>query len=191
MKKLSYFVLALYFFAALLLCSHAAIKTAFVSEFEGGKLYKAGAINVVVMKGNFRQMGRQYGALLKSEMNEFYDLAVTKTLIGEKKAPYKELLEMCKEALDRNPYYVKEWVRGMSETSGLGLEKQIIVSEALGAIIMAPAGSCSGMIAWKDYSRGGSTVAGRNWDLGTMAIIPYQKFLTVNEFKFRTYVHDA
>lgn len=32
-------------------------------EFEGGKLYRAGKINVVVMKGNFYQMGRQYGAL--------------------------------------------------------------------------------------------------------------------------------
>ncbi|MEI8174012.1 MAG: hypothetical protein WCH07_11110 [Deltaproteobacteria bacterium] len=39
----------------------------FVSEFEGGKLYKAGKINMVVMKGNFYQMGRQYGALLKNE----------------------------------------------------------------------------------------------------------------------------
>ena len=35
----------------------------FISAFEGGKLYRAGKINVVVMKGNFYQMGRQYGAL--------------------------------------------------------------------------------------------------------------------------------
>lgn len=182
MKRLLCFVAFFCFSAALIVCSHAGEKTVLISEFEGGKLYKAGALNIPVMKGSFFEMGRQYGGLLKKELNEFYDLAVTKTLIGKKLATYKELLDMSKSALESNPTYVKEWVRGMSQTSGLGLEKQIIVSEALGAIIMRPGGACSGLVAWKDYTRGGSTVAGRNWDLGTFVLVPYQKFLTVNVF---------
>ena len=182
MKRLLCFAMVVCFSAALILCSHAGEKTVLTSQFEGGKLYKAGAINIPVMKGSFFEMGRQYGALLKNEISEFYEMAVTKDLIGGKRATHKDLLEMSKAGFDRNPEYVKEWVRGMSQTSGLGMEKQIIVSEAIGAILMAPAGGCSGLVAWKDYSRGGSTVVGRNWDLGTLALVPYQKFLTVNIF---------
>ncbi len=192
MKNL-YRLVVLFCFAVLLpISSFAANDLTLISEFEGGKLYKAGVLNVVVMKGDFHAMGRQYGALLKDEMSEFYDMAAVKTIMGQKKYSYKELLDMCKEGYDRNPMYVKEWVRGMSETSGLGLEKQIIVSEVLGALIMAPdKNACSGLIAWKDYSSGGKTVAGRNWDLGTLALEPYQKFLTVNVFNPTGYGHGV
>ena len=151
----------------------------FVSEFEGGKLYKAGKINVVVMKGNFYQMGRQYGALLKNEFEEFYAMAIKQTDIGTQKAPYDEVLSMMKTGLEKAPFYVREWVRGMGATSGLGAEKQIIASQVLAPIVM---GSCSGLIAWGEYTKDGATVAGRNWDLGTKALEPYQKFLTVAVF---------
>jgi hypothetical protein len=37
------------------------------AEFEGGKLYRAGKIGVVELTGSYRQMGRQYGTLLRGE----------------------------------------------------------------------------------------------------------------------------
>jgi len=175
---LLFFILLAVFLSA---SASAGNKLNFVFEFEGGKLYRAGAINVPVMKGSFYQMGRQYGGLLKAELAEFYDMAVTGDILGKMKAPYKDVLDASKQALEREPFYVKEWIRGMSETSGLGTDKHIILNEALGILLMGPTG-CSGMIAWKDYSKGGSPVVGRNWDLGTMVLIPYQKFLTVNVF---------
>jgi hypothetical protein len=150
-----------------------------VSEFEGGKLYRASKINVVVMKGNFHQMGRQYGSLLKNELAEFYEMAARQTGIGTAKAPYDKVLAQMKTDLAKTPFYVREWVRGMGETSGLGADKQIIACQALTPIVM---GSCSGLIAWGDYTKNGATVAGRNWDLGTKALEPYQKFLTVAVF---------
>ncbi|MCX5751767.1 MAG: C45 family autoproteolytic acyltransferase/hydrolase [Candidatus Saganbacteria bacterium] len=152
-----------------------------ISEFEGGKLYQAGKINVVVMKGDFHQMGRQYGALLKDNFKEFYDMMVKQTGIGTEKAPYDEILADSKAGLETVPFYVREWVRGMGETSGLGADKQVIFTEALTALLMSGS-SCSGMIAWDQYSKDGSTVVGRNWDLGTKAIEPYQKFMTVAVF---------
>lgn len=182
MKKLFCLAVISCFVALSPICSFAKDNLTLKSEFEGGKLFKAGVLNVVVMKGDFHEMGRQYGALLKDEMNEFYEMTAVKTIMGAKKISYKELLEFSIAGYDRNPMYVKEWVRGMGETSGLGLEKQIIVSEVLGALIMAPDAACSGLITWKDYSSGGKTIAGRNWDLGTFALEPYQKFLTVNVF---------
>jgi len=151
----------------------------FISAFEGGKLYRAGKINVVVMKGNFYQMGRQYGALLKNEFKEFYSMTTRQVGIGTSKAPYEEVLKTMKADLERAPFYVREWVRGMGTTSGLGYEKQIIACQALVPIVM---GNCSGLIAWGDYTKDGATVAGRNWDLGTKGLEPYQKFLTVAVF---------
>ena len=38
------------------------------AEFEGGKLYRAGKIGVVELTGSYRQMGRQYGTLLRGEL---------------------------------------------------------------------------------------------------------------------------
>ena len=153
----------------------------FVSGFEGGKLYQAGKINVVVMKGNFHQMGRQYGALLKKELNEFYDTAVTKYLIGEKKLSYDKILSESRTGFDALPFYVREWVRGMGETSGLGADKQIIQSLALVPVIMGGFG-CSGMFAWGEYTPDGSVVAARNWDMTASVLEPYQKFFTVAVF---------
>jgi len=88
MKKLFGLVLAL----GLLVSIAQAADLKYVSEFEGGQLYKAGRINVVVMKGNFYQMGRQYGSLVKNEINEFYDLAAKQIGLGTDKAPYDEVL---------------------------------------------------------------------------------------------------
>ena len=92
MKKLLGVALALCF----LVPAARASDMKFVSEFEGGKLYRAGKINVVVMKGNFYQMGRQYGALLKNEFKEFYETAVKDTGIGTDKAPYDKVLASMK-----------------------------------------------------------------------------------------------
>lgn len=150
-------------------------------DFEGGKLYHVGKINVVVMRGDFHQMGRQYGGLLQNEFKEFYDMMVKQTGIGTEKAPYNEVLADFKAGLEQAPFYVREWVRGMGETSGLGEDKQIIATQGLTAILMS-GGACSGMIVWDKYSKNGSTVVGRNWDLGTKALEPYQKFMTVAVF---------
>jgi hypothetical protein len=151
----------------------------FVSEFEGGKLYRAGRINMAVMKGNFHQMGRQYGSLLKDELTEFYAMAAKQTGIGTPRAPYDEVLAEAKAGLAKAPFYVREWVKGMGETSGLGADRQIIACQALLPIVM---GGCSGLVAWGDYTTNGATVAGRNWDLATKSLEPYQKFLTVAVF---------
>lgn len=167
------------FLVFLLVATAQAEGMTFVSAFEGGKLYRAGKINVVVMKGNFYQMGRQYGALLKNEFGEFYAMVTKQTGIGTPKAPYDEVLKMAKADLEKLPFYIREWIRGMGETSGLGYEKQIITCQALVPLVM---GSCSGLVAWGDYTKDGATIAGRNWDLATKGLEAYRKFLTVTVF---------
>ena len=44
----------------------------YLAEFEGGKLYSAGKIKVVELTGGYRQMGRQYGALLKNDIEAIH-----------------------------------------------------------------------------------------------------------------------
>ena len=39
------------------------------AEFEGGQLYKQNAIHIVVLNGTYYEMGRQYGHLLKEQIN--------------------------------------------------------------------------------------------------------------------------
>ena len=177
MKKMFGLVLALCF----LVSAAWAQELKFVSEFEGGKLYKAGKLNVVVMKGNFYQMGRQYGALLKKESKEFYEMAAKQTGIGTKKAPFDKVLASMKDVLEGLPFYVREWVRGMGETSGLGADKQSIACQMLLPLVMGGEG-CSGLMAWGEYTKDASTVAGRNWDLPGKVLVPYQKFMTVSVF---------
>mgnify|MGYP007023841156 FL=1 len=40
-----------------------------VAEYEGGALFKVGPVNVLRLRGTHYQMGRQYGMLLKNELN--------------------------------------------------------------------------------------------------------------------------
>ena len=39
-----------------------------VASFEGGQRYVAGPYNVIVLSGSYREMGRQYGSLMKDEL---------------------------------------------------------------------------------------------------------------------------
>lgn len=48
-------------------------KAAKIAEFEGGQLYKQNAIHIVVLNGTFHEMGRQYGHLLKEQINWHFD----------------------------------------------------------------------------------------------------------------------
>lgn len=43
-----------------------------VAAFEGGIRYRAGAYDVIVLNGSYREMGRQYGALMKDELQSVH-----------------------------------------------------------------------------------------------------------------------
>jgi len=62
-------------------CKHLLI---FSAEFEGGKLCRSGEIRVVELTGNYRQMGQQWGMLLKDDLKEFYHDAIDNFFIKEK-----------------------------------------------------------------------------------------------------------
>lgn len=154
----------------------------FVESFEGGTLYSttgeggSGTFDVLVLNGGWRQMGRQYGYLLKDRMSELHDKAVA-LWVGEGKT-YGELQTFADQTFLILPDYTRLLIEGMAETSGMTLEKQKVTCMVMGKILMTILGGCSSMDAWGAYTGGEPLVVGRNWDL-VWPPADYSKFLTV------------
>ena len=149
-----------------------------LSSFEGGTLFQttggggSGAFHVLSLSGDWRQMGRQYGALLKTQMGEFYDLAAA-YLATHKGMTVEELQQFGQYGYDMQFSYVRQLIDGMAETSGMSDEKQRSVAVLMGGLF-----GCSSMDAWGDYTGGGPLVVGRNWDTARGAFDGFGRFLT-------------
>jgi len=149
-----------------------------LATFEGGTLFRTtgaggtGRFNVVQLSGDWPQMGRQYGYLLKDQMSEFYDLAVARLMAGG--ATYEDLRQLGQGLYDKQFAYVRELIDGMAETSGMSPEKQKIVAGLMGGLF-----GCSSMDVWGDYTGQGPLVVGRNWDTVRGPFDGYGRFLTV------------
>lgn len=150
--------------------------------FEGGTLFQttgaggAGAFNVLSLNGDWRQMGRQYGALMKTPMGEFYDLAVAR-LASSRGLTTEKLRQLGQYLYDKQFLYARQLIDGMAETSGMPNEKQRIVAALMGGLF-----GCSSMDAWGDYTGAGPLVVGRNWDTARGPFDGYSKFLTAVVF---------
>ena len=136
-----------------------------IAEYEGGLLYKAGKFNVVELHGNFRQMGRQYGHLLKDDLQKFYKLSIADTLVKEKHLEYGVAKYVSAELCKRFPQRFKEIFYGIAETSGMELEKLLVLNELVTlSHIMGDAVHCSYIATWDDYSADGTMITGRHFD---------------------------
>ncbi len=139
-----------------------------VAEFEGGKLYRAGEVRVLEMNGSYRQMGRQYGFLLKDDLKAMLT-TINEIFMGnqdeKKRMPLNELNTIARALFDRYPQRYKEILYGMEETSGLGLEKVLLVNalEWFPKINRLNYGRCSGIAVWGPYTKG-PAIFGRNND---------------------------
>jgi hypothetical protein len=157
-----------------------------VGVFENGALYRTtgegggAAFHVLVLKGSWREMGRQYGYLLRNEMNEFYEIVVTDYLLGTKGLTYEDVREAGDFFYDQQFPYVHDLIAGMAETSGYSLENAIIISSLVHLADLSI--GCASLSAWGEYTGGGPLVVGRNWDIGG-PYREYKKFLSVVIYK--------
>ena len=103
----------------------------FVAEYQGGKLFKAGDVRVPVLTGSYRQMGLQYGALLKDDLQAMH-AAIGEVFLNnpdeKRRMPAERLNTIAWALFDRYPQRYKEILLGMAETSGLGLHKMLLVN---------------------------------------------------------------
>ncbi|MEE9910936.1 MAG: hypothetical protein K4571_04355 [Deltaproteobacteria bacterium] len=135
-----------------------------IRTYEGGALYKAGSVNVLSLKGTHYQMGRQYGMLMKDEMNALLALAVSKYSVWLSEA---RMLQVANAYYANFPQKYRDVIAGMAETSGLGLDRQIVVNgieiiQKINSIV--PAAHCTGLVVWGDYTGGAPLIFGRSND---------------------------
>jgi len=156
----------------------------FSADFEGGKLYRAGAIRVVELVGNYRQMGRQYGMLLREEMNALYRDAIEEFFIKKRGMARERLDTIARSLFQLYPQRYKEILHGMAETSGLGTEKTILLNaiEWFPKVNHLVFDRCSGIAAWGPYTSGGPLVFGRNNDDDPL-YNDFARFMVVAVFK--------
>jgi hypothetical protein len=121
--------------------------------FEGGKLYLEGSLKVLELHGSYHQMGRQYGKLLRPELNEIYQ---------EISNASSSVSALGNTSFQLYPQRYKEIFYGIAETSGLDLKKLMIVNDL--QIHLLHINGCSAMATWGNYTSGGPLVVGRNYD---------------------------
>lgn len=154
-----------------------------VATFEGGQRYQAGEYPVIVLTGTSRQMGRQYGGLLKAELSEEY--AFILGTLEKRGHTQEEVRATAREIPAMYPQRVREIFAGMSETSGLAPEDiDILWYGAIFQLMTAPPvpASCSYLAAWGNYTTDGSVIASRNWDLDD-GVMPFTKWYVLTVYR--------
>ncbi len=153
-----------------------------VASFEGGQRFAAGDYPVIVLSGSFRQMGRQYGGLMKPELNEEY--AFLLTTLTKRGYTQEEVRAIGQDAIAFFPQRQKEVFLGMSETSGLTPDDIAVLYYGGALFLSAPAVplSCSYLATWGDYTTDGSVVVSRNWDLDDH-VLPFTKWYVLAVYR--------
>ena len=151
-----------------------------IAEFEGGRLYKQNAVHIVVLNGTFHEMGRQYGHLLKEQINWHFDELKKDFFVTpagnnpvDQPAPLMNHEELTKLFMagfyNALPYAHKQMIKGAAETSGLTLEDMVFMDNMLQAVLYSAGiggGGCTSAAVWGKASADGRLYTGRNHDFG-------------------------
>jgi len=141
-----------------------------LKEAENGQMYQLDSTRLVVLNGNYHQMGRQYGLLLRDDLMKMRDLMKAQ-MITSGIMTYDELKSAVGEPFyQAKPRRQKELLRGVQEATGIDLMDLAIMDETYEVSgyerIVGGAGGadCSSLAVWGDMSRDGKVYTGRNFD---------------------------
>ncbi len=157
-----------------------------VATFEDGYRYQAGIYPVIVLTGLYREMGRQYGGLMKTELNDEYTFIID-TVTGEGMT-MDEIQTLARNVTVNYPERVKEILTGMSETSGLSPDEVAVIYYGPIFLIIASSETqaapveCSYLATWGDYTTDGSPVVSRNWDLAD-SLLPFTEWYVLTIYR--------
>ena len=158
------FLRRIYVICILFFCSFAtgcvsAKITSSQNEENLASKQKIQLLNVVHLYGTWEEMGRQYGALLKNELQEIYDI-VYKPVMQTNKELAGQFLQTACELYDGKSYNIRQFFLGAEQTSGLSLEQLKLVNA-----VEHNAGvtACSALAVDSRYS-GDGLIYGRNYD---------------------------
>ena len=141
--------------------------------FEKGQLYDYGCFKLLNLHGSWKEMGRQYGHLGSRQIHDVLDYLRMKT----DGSPEKALAVRRKAELvfSRYPQYLRDFLSGEAETSGLD-EKELILANAVE--YAEEDFFCSGFAAWGDYAKD-KLLYGRNYDACSYIELNKDIFITV------------
>ena len=126
--------------------------------FEGGRKAWKGTVKVVDLSGTWFEMGRQYGALMKKELDEV--LLFVNSIIEYNEGNAHIADDIVKIQTAQTPWRIGQFFKGVAETSGLTVD-QLQCANAVERIGGLP--KCSAVMAWGDYAAD-ALIVGRNYD---------------------------
>ena len=127
--------------------------------FEGGSVTEKNGVKVLDLHGTWKEMGRQYGYLAASCLQDIYqNFLLPKIESGSD--TIVNVHGISEMLYSKYPARLKQLIEGMAETSGLTLQQLKLVNavEYSAAVF-----NCSAMAAWGPYASG-NLVYGRNYD---------------------------
>ena len=133
--------------------------------FEQGSKTSLNGISVVDLHGSWYEMGRQYGSLMKKELNEVY--LFVETIVKHSYGNSEKTKSIITTQTLQTPYRISEFMRGAAETSGL-TEFQLQAVNAVERIGGLP--RCSAVFCWDEYAAG-PLVLGRNYDYSAAFVL--------------------
>lgn len=136
-----------------------------VTIFEGGYLYKAEKIPVVQLNGDYKQMGRQYGHLLKCQIQSYYQKAINEHPPWGGSWSREDAEEFARGNYETYPDRAKEIFDGMTETSSLSVDQLVLIDQYTELFVLSEVFGCSSMAAWGDYTVDGAVVQAKNEDM--------------------------
>jgi hypothetical protein len=126
-------------------------------ETTGGKgeprLEYVNTMPIIHLYGTPKEMGQQYGTILKKQLNSLVELS--RDLFPERKI--EEFLKIGEAASKNLPEKMMEELRGISEASGVDMKDLL-------AINLVPRTNCSTLAVWGNATTNGNLIMGRNAD---------------------------
>ncbi len=133
------------------------IQTSFNTPTGTGMLRKSDTLWIINLEGSYTDMGRQYGALLKSELGTLF--RQMDTALGYDRGIVQQLLGAVKMQMKSRE---SQLLGGMELESGLSRDKLEFLNGSL--FFMYANVGCSAFAAINDQTAAGFTIAGRNFD---------------------------
>ncbi len=142
-----------------------------IKEYGKSRLYDCDGMRMAVLQGNYREMGRQYGALLKDDILAFYKQMIEGFVLKSGLFSEEDLRRLVIDpVIKTQAKRQSELLKGLSEKTGLSLEKHVLLNMNLQTVMyMRKIGSgnataCTSMAAWGDFTVNRRTYTARNLD---------------------------
>ena len=138
-----------------------------------GHIYDEDGVTVIDLRGSWLQMGRQYGLLAGQRMIEVLEYIDGK--IGGQAVKEAEAADIADKLYSNYPEHLKEFLAGVSATSGLSLER---VKLCNAVEYIEGTFFCSALSVWDGYSSD-KLIFGRNYDAASYEEIGRDIVVTV------------